>query len=196
MAATRTPVALDQVGDPATGLTLLGQRPRRPETPEQKRMRLFWKFQFEQWRNWLNGDTLAFGRALYACSVLSRPPPRWLRDAGMKLSERGMSDAERRDQGNLQLHLLSAAFRPASHLTFAGSSTPRSSRCEAADRMMSCVSLSLDIGILRWVAAASLPPLPRRHLGHAAGGAGSRGAWRTERADYRSVRRRMPVLSG
>src|ERR1700675_631295 len=42
--------------------------------------------------------------------------------------------------------------------------------------MMSCVSVSLDIGILRRVAVASLPPLPRPHLGHAAGGAGSRGA--------------------
>ncbi len=35
--------------------------------------------------------------------------------------------------------------------------------------------MSLDLGILRWVAAASLPPPPRPHLGHAAGGAGSRG---------------------
>jgi hypothetical protein len=41
----------------------------------------------------------------------------------------------------------------ASPLRFAGSSTPRSSRCEAADRMTSCVSVSLDIGILRCVGA-------------------------------------------
>jgi hypothetical protein len=46
------------------------------------------------------------------------------------------------------------------------------------DRMMSCVSVSLDIGILRCVGAASLPPPPQPHLGHAAGGAGSRGATR------------------
>jgi len=41
---------------------------------------------------------------------------------------------------------LSTTFRAASPLTFAGSSAPRSSRCEAADRMMSCVSVSLAIG--------------------------------------------------
>jgi hypothetical protein len=61
---------------------------------------------------------------------------------------------------------LSTTFRAASPLMFAGSSTPRSSRCEAADRMMSWVSVSLAIGILRWVGAASFaatttaPPLP------------------------------------
>ncbi len=53
---------------------------------------------------------------------------------------------------------LSTAFRATSPLIFAGSSTPRSSRREAADRMMSWVSVSLDIGILRRVVAASLPP--------------------------------------
>ena len=42
----------------------------------------------------------------------------------------------------------------------------------AADRMMSCALVSFDIGILRRVAAASLPPPPRPHRGHAAGGAG------------------------
>src|SRR5204863_9333228 len=67
-------------------------------------------------------------------------------------------------------------FRAAPPLMFAGSSTPRSSRGEAADRMMRFASVSFDIGILRWVAAASLPLPPRPHLGHAAGGAGSRGA--------------------
>ena len=41
---------------------------------------------------------------------------------------------------------LSTAFRAASPLIFAGSSTPRSSRCEAADRMTSCVSVSLTSG--------------------------------------------------
>ena len=34
---------------------------------------------------------------------------------------------------------LSTTLRAASPLRFAGSSTPRSARCEAADRMMSCV---------------------------------------------------------
>ena len=71
---------------------------------------------------------------------------------------------------------LSTTFRAASPLIFAGSSTPRSSRCEAADRITSCLSVSFDIGILRWVAAASLPPPPQPRRGHAAGGAGSRGA--------------------
>jgi hypothetical protein len=56
------------------------------------------------------------------------------------------------------------------------SSTPRSSRCEAADRMMSCVSVSLAIGILRCLGSASFAPPPQPHLGPAAGGAGSRSA--------------------
>ena len=42
---------------------------------------------------------------------------------------------------------LSTALRAAPPLRFAGSSTPRSSRCEAVDRMMSCVSVSFGIGI-------------------------------------------------
>jgi hypothetical protein len=42
--------------------------------------------------------------------------------------------------------------------------------------MTSCVSVSLAIGILYCVGAASLPPPPQPHLGHAAGGAESRGA--------------------
>src|SRR5262249_6840384 len=44
--------------------------------------------------------------------------------------------------------------------------------------MTSCVSVSLDIGILHCVGAASLPPPPQPHLGHVAGGAESRGARR------------------
>src|SRR5262249_53454358 len=58
---------------------------------------------------------------------------------------------------------------------FVGRSTPRSLRREAEDRMTRWVSVSLDIGILHCVGAASLPPPPQPHLGHAAGGAGSRG---------------------
>jgi hypothetical protein len=70
---------------------------------------------------------------------------------------------------------LSTAFRTASPVTFVGRSTPRSSRREAVDRMTSWVSVSLAIGILHCVGAASLPPPPQPHLGHVAGGAGSRG---------------------
>src|SRR5258708_29195495 len=42
--------------------------------------------------------------------------------------------------------------------------------------MMSCVSVSLGIGILHCVGAARLPPPPQPHRGLSAGGAGSRGA--------------------
>ena len=64
---------------------------------------------------------------------------------------------------------LIGSLRAAASLTFAGSSTPRSSRCEAADRMTSCVSVSLDIGILRWcgvvAATTTAPPRPRSRRG-------------------------------
>jgi hypothetical protein len=52
---------------------------------------------------------------------------------------------------------LSTTFRAASPLRFAGSSTPRSSRCEAADKMMSSVSVSFDIGIPHAAGAALCP---------------------------------------
>src|SRR6516164_11249393 len=71
---------------------------------------------------------------------------------------------------------LSTALRSSTPVTFVGRSTPRSSRREAVDRMTSWVSVSLDIGIVHCVGAASLPPPPQPHLGHAAGGAGSRDA--------------------
>src|SRR5262249_13815450 len=51
----------------------------------------------------------------------------------------------------------------------------RSLRREAVDRMTSWASVGLAIGILHCVGAASLPPPPQPHLGHAAGGAESRG---------------------
>src|SRR5262249_25282644 len=73
---------------------------------------------------------------------------------------------------------LSTAFRTASPVTFVGRSTPRSLRPEAVDRMTPWVSVSFDIGILHCVGAASLPPPPQPHLGHAAGGAESRSASR------------------
>jgi hypothetical protein len=47
MAATRKPVALDAITDPEAGLALLAQRPD-DETPEQKRLRLFWQFRSQR----------------------------------------------------------------------------------------------------------------------------------------------------
>jgi hypothetical protein len=61
---------------------------------------------------------------------------------------------------------LSTAFGTASSVTFAGRLTPRSLRREAEDRMTTWVLVSLDIGILRCIGAASLaattaaPPRP------------------------------------
>ena len=92
---------------------------------------------------------------------------------------------------------LSTAFRTASPLTFAGRSTPRSLRRKAEDRMTSCVSVSFDIGILHCVgggvvaATTTAPPRPCSRRGRI-----PRRAWRPERSHYRSVRGRMPVLSG
>jgi hypothetical protein len=53
------------------------------------------------------------------------------------------------------------------------------SRCEAVDRMMSCVWVSFGIGIsIRLARRRSASPPPQPHRGHAAGGAGSRTATR------------------
>jgi hypothetical protein len=71
---------------------------------------------------------------------------------------------------------LSTTFRAASPLICLGSSTPRSSRCEAAHRMMSCVSLSFDIGITPLV-------LVRRRLPMQPAGQGSRGTPRAWNGD-------------
>jgi hypothetical protein len=105
MAATRKPIALDAIADPETGLALLAQRPD-DETPEQSRLRLFWQFQFMQWRDWLAGDVLAFARAQFCCSYLHQGPPRWLRKASLELCERRMSDGDKRTYGDLTDHLL------------------------------------------------------------------------------------------
>ena len=53
------------------------------------------------------------------------------------------------------------------------SSTPRSSRCEAADRMATWVSVSLVIGILHSLEHRHALPPPKPRIGHEAGGAGS-----------------------
>src|SRR5215831_13602629 len=72
---------------------------------------------------------------------------------------------------------LSTALRTASAATFAGRLTPRSLRREAVDRMTSWVSVSLAIGILHCVGAASFaatttaPPRPCSRRGRIPEGA-------------------------
>ena len=56
------PAELDKIQDPETGLALLSKLPKR----------LFWQFQFTQWRDWRAGDVLAFGRAIDCCSLLNK----------------------------------------------------------------------------------------------------------------------------
>src|SRR5262249_59838002 len=71
-----------------------------------------------------------------------------------------------------------ARLREATTLTAGASTSVRSGAgltLVSEDRMTSWVSVSLAIGILPCVGAASSPPPPQPHLGHAAGGAESRG---------------------
>jgi hypothetical protein len=105
MAAPQKPIALDAIADPETGLALLAKRPDE-ETPEQSRLRLFWQFQFLQWRDWRAGEVLAFARAMHCCSHFHQGPPRWLREAALELCERRMSDGDKRAYGDLINHLL------------------------------------------------------------------------------------------
>src|SRR5262249_2279429 len=99
------PIELDRIQDPETGLALLARRPDET-TPEQERKRLFWQFQFMQWRDWRAGDTLAVPRAIACCRLLNRAPPRWLCDATLELSEQRMSDDEKRAYTDLTKHYL------------------------------------------------------------------------------------------
>jgi hypothetical protein len=96
---------LDQIEDPETGLALLSKRSGE-ETPEQEQKRIFWQFQFMQMRDWRAGDVLAVSRALTCCSLLKRPPPRWLRDAIDELCERNMSADEKRARRDGVKHFL------------------------------------------------------------------------------------------
>ena len=98
-------VELDKIPDPETGLALVSKRPD-DETPEQERTRLFWQFQFMQWRAFRAGDVLAFERALICCSDFGRPPPRWMREAGFELCERNMSGDDKRSYGDLTRQVL------------------------------------------------------------------------------------------
>jgi hypothetical protein len=97
---------LDDIQDPAEGLALLAKKPAHEMMPEQKRNRLFWRFMFTQWQNWLTGDTLAIGRAIACCGLLHRAPPRWLRNAVVELVDQRMSPAERRLQSALHVHMM------------------------------------------------------------------------------------------
>src|SRR5215469_10958890 len=85
---------LDDIRHPEQGLALISKEPPN-ETPEQRKLRKFWQFQFMQWRNWLAGDSLAIPRAIYCCRVVGYPPPRWLMDASLQFAERGMFPKER-----------------------------------------------------------------------------------------------------
>lgn len=105
-ASADKPTDLDDIRDPEIGLALLAKGNGQPQAPEQNRTRLFWRFQFMQWKAWIAGDRLAICLALYACKVFSKPPPRWLLEASMDFAERGMTPGERREQGKLQEHLL------------------------------------------------------------------------------------------
>ena len=96
-------VKLDHIRDPEAGLALLSNNPDE-ETPEQRQLRRFWTFVFEEWRDGLAGDTLAFHRALRACSYQGKPPPRGLLDDMIAREVERMSKEERRDQAALARH--------------------------------------------------------------------------------------------
>jgi hypothetical protein len=102
MKATRA-VILDRVKDPEAGLVLLSKRPDE-ETAEQSHLRRFWTFVFEEWRDGTAGDTLAFMRALLACSYQGKPPPRGLVDALIAHEIEHMSQGERQDRAALARH--------------------------------------------------------------------------------------------
>src|SRR5262245_49800500 len=90
-------ILLDLIGDPEEGIALLCKDPPN-ETPEQRKLRKFWLFQFECWRNWRAGDSVAYVRAVMSCYTDRRPPPRWVKDASIEFIERGISGQERKGQ--------------------------------------------------------------------------------------------------
>jgi hypothetical protein len=94
---------LDDIRDPEAGLALLAKCPDK-ETPEQSRLRKFWTHVFTEWRDGLAGDRLAFLRALAACSLLGKPPPRGLVDALIAREIEQMSKEERQDHEALARH--------------------------------------------------------------------------------------------
>ena len=96
-------IRLDDIQDPEAGLAALSKDPPN-ETPESRKLRKFWQFQFECWRDWLAGDSLAIPRAIYCCHVVGHPPPRWLVDASVEFAERGMSPKELERQNDFARH--------------------------------------------------------------------------------------------
>jgi hypothetical protein len=96
-------IALDRIEDPEQGVALLSKDPP-DETPEQRKLRKFWLFQFECWRDWLAGDSLAIPRAIHCCYVARQLPPRWLVNASVEFAERGLSGAEKERQNDFARH--------------------------------------------------------------------------------------------
>jgi len=96
-------IRLDDILDPEQGLALISKEPPN-ETPEQRKLRRHWLYQFECWRDWLAGDSLAIPRAIYGCRVTHQPPPRWLIDASLQFAERGMLPKERDAQTDFARH--------------------------------------------------------------------------------------------
>jgi|SRR5215831_149198 len=94
---------LNLIGDPETGLALLAKC-SAAKTPEQERERQFWQLQFTDWRDWLAGDVLAVARGVTDCSLFNRAPPFWLLKASFSLGMQSMSDAEKRERGDIQKH--------------------------------------------------------------------------------------------
>ena len=96
-------VMLDDIQDPEAGLALLSKRPDE-ETPEQAHRRRFWTFLFNEWRDGLAGDTLAFLRTLLACNYEGEPPPRGLVNALIAREVERMSREERQDLAAMARH--------------------------------------------------------------------------------------------
>lgn len=101
---SKPPIVLNRLDDPERGIQLLSQAPSS-ETPEQRTTRLFWLFQFQMQIDWKAGDLLAPAKALDVCESLGKPPPRWLVEAVLAVTERNLSDAERRQFSDLLRHM-------------------------------------------------------------------------------------------
>ena len=93
----------DNIQDPEAGLALLSKHPDEG-TPEQIHRRRFWTFLFNQWRDGLAGDTIAFLRALLACNYEGEPPPRGLVNALFAREIERMAKEERQDHAAMHRH--------------------------------------------------------------------------------------------